>query len=174
MQVEIALAYRRITIYDADQLVLLAQDVAILDTVGKLGRLAIDPIGDPRLQACHVASLEHPGAIETFEECPNIIIRRLADQLLWRTDLHDPTALHDRDTMTDANSFFDIVGDEDDRAFLLGLQTNQLTLHLAANQWIERRERFIHEKDRRVIGQCPGQADTLLHAARELMGKLFS
>ncbi|MNF47351.1 hypothetical protein D3C84_285440 [compost metagenome] len=72
--------------------------------------------------------------------------------------------------MADADRFLDVVGDEDDGALLLGLEAHQLALHLAADQRVEGGEGFVHEEDGRVVGQRPGQADALLHAAGQLVG----
>ena len=52
----------------------------------------------------------------------------------------------------------------------LVLESDQLVLHVAADQWVERRERFVEEQHRRVDRQRPGQTDPLLHATRELLG----
>ena len=51
-----------------------------------------------------------------------------------------------------------------------GLDGHQLVLHLATNQRIQGAERLVHEQDVRVGAQGAGQADTLLHAARQLTG----
>ncbi|MNI30934.1 hypothetical protein D3C73_847960 [compost metagenome] len=67
--------------------------------------------------------------------------------------------------MADAYGFLDVMGDEDDGALLLGLQADQFALHFAADQWVQRRKRLVHQQDGRVVGQRTGQAHSLLHAA---------
>ncbi len=49
------------------------------------------------------------------------------------------------------------------------LQAHQLVLHLGADQRVEGGERLVHEQDRRLGRQRPGEPDALLHAARELV-----
>ena len=52
----------------------------------------------------------------------------------------------------------------------LALQLDELLLHLAADQRVERREGLVHEQDVGVRGEGPGETDALAHAARELVG----
>ncbi|GMA25139.1 hypothetical protein GCM10025864_28980 [Luteimicrobium album] len=62
----------------------------------------------------------------------------------------------------------EVVRDEDDRLAERALQLDELLLHLAADQRVQRRERLVHEQDVGVGGERAGQADALAHAAREL------
>ena len=64
----------------------------------------------------------------------------------------------------------EVVGDEDHRLAELVVQPDDLVLHVAPDQRVERGERLVEEQQRRVVGQRPGQADALLHAAGELVG----
>ena len=50
------------------------------------------------------------------------------------------------------------------------LQLQQFVLQLGADQRVERRERLVHQQDRRFGGKGAGKADALLHAAGELVG----
>jgi hypothetical protein len=50
----------------------------------------------------------------------------------------------------------------------LSASFQQLVLQPGADQRIERRERLVHQQDRRVGGKGAGQAHALLHAARQL------
>ena len=59
--------------------------------------------------------------------------------------------------------------DEDDGLLQPRLKLQKLVLQLGADQRIERGERLVHEQDRRLGGEGAGQADALLHAARQLM-----
>ncbi|MNE44205.1 hypothetical protein D3C80_1384220 [compost metagenome] len=52
---------------------------------------------------------------------------------------------------------------------LFGLQLEQFALHFAADQRVEGREGLVHQQDGRIVGQCAGKADTLLHAAGQLV-----
>src|SRR5215831_4855234 len=45
----------------------------------------------------------------------------------------------------------------------------QLILKDFASLGVERRERLVHQKNRRIDGECPDKADTLLHATRKLI-----
>ena len=42
-------------------------------------------------------------------------------------------------------------------------------VHPLAGHLVERPERLVHEQDRRLEGERPGDRDALLHAARELV-----
>ena len=57
-----------------------------------------------------------------------------------------------------------------DGAALHALQAQQFGLHFAADDRVQRRERLVHQQDRRVGGQRPRQADALLQAARKFVG----
>ncbi len=52
--------------------------------------------------------------------------------------LQDAAPLHDGDAVADAHGLVQVVGDEHHRALALGLQAQQLVLHLPANQGIKR------------------------------------
>ena len=54
--------------------------------------------------------------------------------------------------------------------FELLLQLEQLVLHVAADQRVERAERLVHQQQVGVGGERAGQADALLHAAGQLVG----
>ena len=64
----------------------------------------------------------------------------------------------------------EVVGDEHDGAGHGPLEAEQLVLHVPSDQGIEGRERLVEEQHLGVDGQGPGQADPLLHAARQLLG----
>ncbi|GAB4000120.1 hypothetical protein GCM10029992_31040 [Glycomyces albus] len=64
------------------------------------------------------------------------------------------------------------MSDEDDRLVQLALQVEELVLHVLADERVERAERLVHQQDLGVGRQGAGQADALLHAARELHGQL--
>ena len=64
----------------------------------------------------------------------------------------------------------EVVGDEDHRLADLVVQPDDLVLHVAADQRVERGERLVEQQHVGVAGERPGQADALLHAAGELVG----
>ncbi|MNI44240.1 hypothetical protein D3C73_986060 [compost metagenome] len=59
--------------------------------------------------------------------------------------------------------------DEHDGLVQLGLQLQQLVLHFAADERVQRRERFVHQQDFGISGQRARQAHALLHAAGQLV-----
>ena len=63
----------------------------------------------------------------------------------------------------------EVVGDEDHRLADLVVEAEDLVLHVAADQRVEGAERLVEEHDLGVDGEGPGQADPLLHAARQLV-----
>jgi len=46
----------------------------------------------------------------------------------------------------------------------------RLVLHLASNEGVKSREGFVHQQDVGVRSKGPGEADSLLHTAREFVG----
>ena len=64
------------------------------------------------------------------------------------------------------------MGDEDDGLLQHRLQAQELVLHLAPDQRIERGERLVEEPDLRVDGERAGDADALLLAAGELVRQI--
>ena len=50
----------------------------------------------------------------------------------------------------------------------LGADPQQLGLHVLAGHLVEGAERLVHQQQRRVGGERPGDGDPLLHAARQL------
>src|SRR3546814_17489905 len=75
--------------------------------------------------------------------------------------------LHDGDAVGQADRFVEVVGDEDDGFAQHRLQAQELVLHLAADQRVERRERLVEEPDLRPHRQRAGDADEMLLAARQ-------
>ncbi len=62
------------------------------------------------------------------------------------------------------------MGDEDDGLLQALLELQQLVLHVAADQRVQRAEGLVHQQEVGVGGQGPGEADPLLHTAGELVG----
>ena len=75
-----------------------------------------------------------------------------------------------RDLVAELDGLVDVVGDEDDRLAEVALQPQELVLQLLAHHRVDGAERLVHEHDRRVGRERPGDADALLLAAGELGG----
>ena len=107
--------------------------------------------------------------VHAAEEGPHIVIGRLAQDLLGGAHLDHVATFHDGNAVADADGLVEVVGDEDDGALVAGLQLDQFVLHLGTDQGVERGEGLVHEQDVGVVRQGAGEADALLHAARELV-----
>ena len=70
----------------------------------------------------------------------------------------------------EADRLVEVVGDEDDGLVQHALKTEELILHLAADQRVEGREGFVEEPQVRLDRERAGDADALLLAARKLSG----
>ena len=107
------------------------------------------------------------------DEFGHIVADRIGDDLARGADLHDAATLHQGDAVTQFEGLIQIVADEDDGAFQLGLQAKKLILQAGADQRVKGRKRLIHQEDRRIGGEGAGQADALLHAAGQLTDLAF-
>ena len=65
------------------------------------------------------------------------------------------------------------MGDEENGLAGLVLDAQQLALQDLAGLGVQRAEGLVHQQDGRVDGERAGEAHALLHAARELVGKLL-
>lgn len=89
-------------------------------------RLPARYISDIAILLRDITRFQNATGVEAIKEITNIFIHRVAQKFARSADLHHPPAFHDRNAVTDANRFFYIVGDENDRAVLLGLELDQL------------------------------------------------
>jgi hypothetical protein len=64
------------------------------------------------------------------------------------------------------------VGDEQHRLALRLPDAEQQFLHQLARLVVERAEGLVHQQHARVVGQRAGDRHALLHAARQLLGKV--
>ena len=87
--------------------------------------------------------------------------------------LHDTPAFHDRNAVADAHGLIQIVGNKHDGALLLGLQVQQLILHLCANQRIEGGECLIHQQDVGSLASARASPTRCFHTAREFVRIAF-
>src|SRR5205807_3120936 len=83
--------------------------------------------------------------------------------------LDDAPTLRDRYVAAELQRLFEIVADEDNRLLECLLERQKLVLELGADKRIEGREGLVHKEDRRFGGEGAGEADPLLHAARQFM-----
>ena len=102
-------------------------------------------------------------------EVRHVLVRRLQHDLGRGSHLYEPTVAHDGDAVTEAQRFVKIVSDEHHRLLQLTAQPNDLVLHLATDERVERRERFVEQHDVGVGGERSGEAHTLLLATAELV-----
>ena len=94
---------------------------------------------------------------------------RVGEDLLGRAELRqEPAHLEHGDEVAHSDRLVDVVGHEEHRLGELALEAQQLLLEPLANERIDRPERLVHEQDRRVRRERPGDADSLALAARQL------
>ncbi len=75
------------------------------------------------------------------------------------------------DALAQVHRLADIVGDEDDGHAAARPHLQQLAAQHLAGHGVERGEGLVHQQHLRLDGQRPGEADALLHAARQLVRK---
>ena len=105
----------------------------------------------------------------SLHEVGDVVVGRRADDLLRPADLDDLAVAHDHDVVAELERLGQVVGDEDHRLADFVVEPQDLVLHVAPDQRVERAERLVEEHHLGVDGQGPGQADALLHAARQLV-----
>ena len=102
----------------------------------------------------------------------DVVVRRRADELLRRPELHDGAVAHHHDPIAEAERLGQVVRDEHHRLAGLGLQSDHLVLHVAPDQGIERAEGLVEQQHLGIERERAGEADALLHASGELVGVL--
>ena len=112
---------------------------------------------------------EHVRAGHVADEVAHVVVRGRADQLVTGADLHDLAVAHDQDAVAQLERLGQVVGDEHHRLADLAVQPDDLVLHVAADQRVQRGERLVEEQHVRVARERAGQTDALLHAAGELV-----
>src|SRR6056297_1735423 len=93
----------------------------------------------------------------------------MQQDLLRLALLHDLTILENDQVIRQLQRLVEVVTDEHHGFLQFLLQLQQQVLHVGPNERIERRERLVHQHDRRIRGQRPGDTDPLLHRPRQLM-----
>ncbi len=81
---------------------------------------------------------------------------------------------HDQDSVGERDGLVDIMSDEDNGDANLRPYVEQHTLHHRSGLSVEGAERLVHQQDARIVGEGTGYSDTLLHAARQLLGKTLA
>ena len=110
------------------------------------------------------------GAGHVLDELADIVVGGRADQFVTRAALDHLAVAHDEDAIAELERLGQVVGDEHHGLADLVVQADDLVLHVAADQRVERGERLVEEEHVRVAGERPGETDALLHAAGELVG----
>ncbi len=108
------------------------------------------------------------------EEVGHTLVHRVSKQFTRGSDLNQPPGAQHGDTVTQTQRFTRIVGHQESRDTALAHQLQEATLQVAADRWVQRAEWFIHQQDVRIGNQRPSQPDALLHAARQLVGKMLA
>lgn len=116
----------------------------------------------------HGARRQDARAVDVGDELGDVLVGGLGEDLLCAADLHDASGSHHCDPVAEVHRLVEVVGDEDDRLAELLLDLDELLLHLAADQRVERREGLVHEQDVGVGGERTGEPDALTHPAGEL------
>src|SRR5680860_786002 len=101
-----------------------------------------------------------------------VVIGRGADELLGAPLLHNLPVAHDHDAVPEPECLGQVVGDEHHGLTGLLLEPDNLVLHVAADEPIESAERLIEDHHLGIDGKRTGKAHPLLHAPRELVGKM--
>ncbi len=132
-------------------------------------RRTVHGLSRPRLPH-HPLQREHVGLGHLGDEVLDVVVGGLRDDLVGRADLHDLAVAQDHDPVTELERLGEVVGDEDHRLAELAVQPDDLVLHVAPDERVERGEGLVEEQHLGVAGQRPRQSDALLHATGELVG----
>ena len=122
----------------------------------------------------HVRGGEHASAVDVLHELLDVVVGRVHQDVLGGADLHDAAVAHHGDPVAEEHGLVQVVRDEDDRLLQLLLQFEQLLLHLATDQRVERTECLVHQQDVAVGGERTGDPHALLHATGELGRELLA
>ena len=99
------------------------------------------------------------------------VVHRVGEQPRRRVELGQPaTHPQHRHLVAEFDRLVDVVGDEEDRLAQFALQPQEFVLQLLADHRVDRRERLVHEHDRRVGGQRARDPHPLLLPPGELAG----
>ncbi len=96
-------------------------------------------------------------------ELGHVLVRRQRYDLLGRTLLDDLPVPHDGDAVAQLERLVQVVRDEHDGLVKIGLERDELVLHLPAYERVEAAERLVHQQHVGVHRQRPGESYPLLH-----------
>ena len=82
-----------------------------------------------------------------LDEARDIGRGRVDQDFLGMAELHDRAVLHQHNTAAERDRLVQVVRHEHDSFLQPVLQLDQLLLHVAAYQRIERAERLVHEQE---------------------------
>ena len=105
------------------------------------------------------------------QQRPRVRMAGIAKQHLAVRLLHHHAEVHDGNLVADVLHHRQIVRDEQERQVQILLQVAQQVQDLGLNRDIQRRDGFVADDEVGLQRQCPGDADALALAARELMGE---
>ena len=119
----------------------------------------------------HLGRASHLGGelVHRADEAGDERSGRAAIDLGRRTQLLDATLRHDTDAVADGQRLLLVVGDEQGGDADLGLDPADLVAQRGAHLGVERAERLVEQQHLGLHGQRPGERDTLLLAAGELV-----
>lgn len=107
-----------------------------------------------------------------------VVHHRLPRAVPWQRDGYafrdtgERAVAHEKNAIRQQNRLVDIVGDHEDGLLCLSNDGQQLILDRAPGEGVQCTERFVQQQHFGLDGESPGDADTLLHAARQF-GRLF-
>ena len=86
-----------------------------------------------------------------------------------RSPFHDPAQVHDRNLVRNLGDHPQIMGDEEDRHAVLGLQPRQQLQNLGLHGHVQCGGGLVRDQQQRIAGKRQGNHGALAHAARHLM-----
>ena len=117
----------------------------VADDRGRAHRRALGRVVRPRV-AHHPLQRQHVRARDVGGEVRDVVVGRCADDLVGRADLDDLAVAHDQDPVAELEGLGQVVGDEHHRLADLVVQPDDLVLHVAPDQRVERRERLVEQQ----------------------------
>src|SRR5690606_15455563 len=94
-----------------------------------------------------IAGRQHGDGVQMLDEIGDVTIGRIANDFLWRSALNNVSTSHDGNTISDPESFVEVVTDKQDCLLQPLLEFEKLLLESISDQRIKRREWFVHEQD---------------------------
>ena len=105
------------------------------------------------------------------QQRPGVGMARIGQQILGRAFLDHFARVHHQHARADIGDHAEVVADQHDGGAKVAVQPAQQVEDLRLDRHVERRGRFVGDKQRWFVGEAHGQHHALAHAAGELMGK---